>query len=181
VGLRLSAVAADALRDPATFTELGEFLRANGLYVFTINGFPYGPFHGTRVKEDVYLPDWQDEERLRYTNVLARMATLMIRHAAHLVRLREKTGHTIALALEAEPCCFLETLDETIGFFESHLFAAQAVKQLTAETGLQGDTAEEALRHHLGVCLDLCHAAVEFEDPHAIAARTDNAGIRIQT
>jgi sugar phosphate isomerase/epimerase len=212
VGLRLSAVAADALRDPATFTELGEFLRANGLYVFTINGFPYGPFHGTRVKEDVYLPDWQDEERLRYTNVLAdlladllpdtldgsvstvpgafkarvqsedtvaRMATLMIRHAAHLVRLREKTGHTIALALEAEPCCFLETLDETIGFFESHLFAAQAVKQLTAETGLQGDTAEEALRHHLGVCLDLCHAAVEFEDPHAIAARTDNAGIRI--
>jgi hypothetical protein len=53
------------------------------------------------------------------------------------------------------------------------------VKQLTAETGLQGDTAEEALRRHLGVCLDLCHAAVEFEDPHAITARTDNAGIRI--
>ena len=25
-------------------------------YVFTINGFPYGDFHGTRVKEDVYRP-----------------------------------------------------------------------------------------------------------------------------
>jgi hypothetical protein len=53
--------------------------------------------------------------RVQSEDTVARMATLMIRHAAHLVRLREKTGHTIALALEAEPCCFLETLDETIG------------------------------------------------------------------
>ena len=43
----------------------------NELYVFTINGFPYGTFHGTRVKEEVYLPDWRDEERLRYTDELA--------------------------------------------------------------------------------------------------------------
>ena len=197
---------------PISFAELREFLRVNGLYVFTINGFPYGPFHGTRVKEDVYLPDWQDEERLRYTNLLAdllaallpagvdgsvstvpgafrarvqgrdtvaRMASLMIRHAAHLVRLREETGHTIALALEPEPCCFLETIDETVGFFESWLFSAQAGQQLAAETGLQGDAAEEALRRHLGVCLDLCHAAVEFEDRRAIASRLHDAGIRI--
>ncbi len=212
VGLRLAAVAADALREPATLAELREFLRAHGLYVFTINGFPYGPFHGTRVKEGVYLPDWQDEERLRYTDLLADvlaellpdtvdgsvstvpgafkprvesaeavscMATLMIRHAAHLVRLREETGHTIALALEPEPCCFLETIDETVDFFESHLFAARAIQQLAAETGLHRDAAEEALRRHLGVCLDLCHAAVEFEDPQAIVSRLDNAGIRI--
>jgi sugar phosphate isomerase/epimerase len=212
VGLRLSAVAADALQNPMTFAELREFLRAHDLYVFTINGFPYGPFHGTHVKEDVYLPDWQDEERLRYTNLLAdllvellpgsvdgsvstvpgafkarvqsddtvaRIATLMIRHVAHLVRLREKTGRTIALALEPEPCCLLETIDETVDFFQSHLFAANAIQQLAAETGLQDDAAEKALRRHLGVCLDLCHAAVEFEDPRAIAARLDYAGIRI--
>jgi len=29
------------------------FLEANNLYVFTINGFPYGPFHGTAVKTAV--------------------------------------------------------------------------------------------------------------------------------
>jgi hypothetical protein len=31
--------------------ELREFLARNDLYVFTINGFPYGKFHGARVKE----------------------------------------------------------------------------------------------------------------------------------
>ena len=39
-------------------------------YVFTINGFPYGAFHGTRVKEQVYRPDWTDSDRLSYTVVL---------------------------------------------------------------------------------------------------------------
>ena len=53
-------------------------LRANGLYVFTINGFPYGTFHGKRVKEDVYLPDWLDDERLRYTNVLAGLLAALL-------------------------------------------------------------------------------------------------------
>ena len=71
VGLRLSAASADALRDPETFTALRELLAANGLYVFTINGFPYGPFHGVRVKEEVYQPDWRDEARLAYTDKLA--------------------------------------------------------------------------------------------------------------
>ena len=37
------------------------FLAAHGLYVFTINGFPYGAFHGVRVKEQVYAPDWRDD------------------------------------------------------------------------------------------------------------------------
>ena len=39
-------------------------------YVFTINGFPFGQFHGTRVKEQVYRPDWTDPQRLDYTNRL---------------------------------------------------------------------------------------------------------------
>ena len=214
VGLRLSGIAANALRDPAVFEELRDFLDANRLYVFTINGFPYGAFHRTRVKEEVYLPDWQDEERLRYTNLLAdllaellpqwhslegsvstvpgafkpraqapetvtRIASLMVRHAAHLVRLKERTGRTIALAIEPEPCCLLETIEETVDFFESHLFSRAAVQQLADETGQQGDAAEDALRHHLGVCLDLCHAAVEFEEPDVIVSRLSSAGIRI--
>jgi sugar phosphate isomerase/epimerase len=71
VGLRLSAQAALALSEPRNLAAFREFLDGHGLYVFTINGFPYGVFHGTRVKEDVYLPDWMDEARLAYTDRLA--------------------------------------------------------------------------------------------------------------
>lgn len=71
IGLRLSAMAADDLSEPAVLEECLAFLRDGGYYVLTINGFPYGAFHGARVKECVYAPDWRDERRLTYTNRLA--------------------------------------------------------------------------------------------------------------
>ena len=137
VGLRLSAVAAAALAEPTAMDELKALLAASDCYVFTINGFPYGPFHGRRVKEAVYQPDWRHEERVAYSDRLADLlvellpddpeldgsvstvpgtfkplakapgaiddiARNLIRHAAHLVGIRERTGRTIALALEPE-------------------------------------------------------------------------------
>ena len=71
LGLRLSAQAAKDLANTEAQSELQQILAEQRCYIFTINGFPYGPFHGTRVKEEVYLPDWKDAERLRYTNQLA--------------------------------------------------------------------------------------------------------------
>jgi sugar phosphate isomerase/epimerase len=214
VGLRLAAVAADALRAPAAMDDLKALLAAGDCYVFTINGFPYGPFHGRRVKEAVYQPDWRREERVAYSNLLADllvellpadgalegsistvpgsfkplaeapgatedMARNLIRHAAHLVQIERGTGRTIALALEPEPCCYLETVDETVRFFEEHLFGAAAVHQLSGLTGLARADAEAALRRHLGVCYDVCHAAVEFEDPAGSLQALNDAGIAI--
>jgi sugar phosphate isomerase/epimerase len=214
VGLRLSAIAAEALSQPAAIAELKDFLATGGLYVFTINGFPYGPFHGVRVKEQVYQPDWQYQERLAYTDLLAdlllellpedpalegsistvpgtfkplagapgvveEIAANLIRHAAHLVELRAQSGRTIALALEPEPYCLLETIDETIAFFEQHLFGKAAVRGLRELTGLSAADAEAALRRHLGVCYDVCHAAVEFEDAAASLEALRRAGIAV--
>ena len=51
--------AASALAQPEAMREFKDFLARERLYVFTLNGFPYGTFHGKRVKEDVYLPDWR--------------------------------------------------------------------------------------------------------------------------
>ena len=70
IGLRLSAQAAHDLTDPATLKVFQHWLDQNGCYVFTINGFPYGQFHGRRVKEQVYVPDWTTRERLDYTCTL---------------------------------------------------------------------------------------------------------------
>jgi hypothetical protein len=70
IGLRLSNQAARELADPATLRAFQRWLDQHGCYVFTINGFPYGRFHGGRVKEQVFAPDWSTRERLDYTNLL---------------------------------------------------------------------------------------------------------------
>jgi sugar phosphate isomerase/epimerase len=212
VGLRLSGRAADELAAPAALDELRAFLAAEGLYVFTINGFPHGTFHGTAVKEQVYLPDWLDERRLAYTDRLATllatllpadvegsvstvpgafkprvrsaedaaaMADRMLRHAATLHALRERTGRTVTLALEPEPCCHLETIAETVAFFETHLFSAGALARLGALTGLSPAASATLVHRHLTVCLDACHMAVEFEEVGETLDALAGAGIRV--
>ena len=67
IGLRLSGEAAAQARQPAALAAFRDQLARLGAYVFTINAFPYGPFHGVLVKEDVYLPDWRSAERVSFT------------------------------------------------------------------------------------------------------------------
>ncbi len=78
VGLRLSARAAAELRQPHELAAFAAFLKDSGLYVFTINGFPYGAFHEARVKENVYLPDWRDPARARYSACLAEVLAALL-------------------------------------------------------------------------------------------------------
>ena len=212
VGLRLSAAAADRLADPGVLETFRDYLRATGLYVFTINGFPYGAFSGGAIKERVYRPDWLEDERLTYSDQLAdilaalvppgaegsvstvpgcfgergplrdaapRVAERLRAHAEHLWRLRERTGNVVTLALEPEPHCILETSADAVTFFEEHLLARASVAAFAATTGLAPARAEETLRRHLGVCLDACHAAVEFETPDEAVDRFVAAGVRI--
>ena len=214
VGLRVSAVASETLSQAQELDKFQDFLAREGLYVFTINGFPYGPFHGTRVKEDVYQPDWRFPERLAYSNRLAdllaallpgdaeiegsvstvpatfrpignepgaigRIADNLLQHAAHLAALSDKTGRVITLALEPEPMCYLETIEEAARFFEDHLFSSAAVRRFADLTRLDAVGAETALRRHLGICYDVCHAAVEFESAPESLARLARAGIGI--
>ena len=48
IGLRLGAEAAAKLREPEELLAFQKWLEVKNCYVFTINGFPYGEFHGTR-------------------------------------------------------------------------------------------------------------------------------------
>lgn len=211
IGLRLSNAAVTQLLDGDALPRFREELEARNLYVFTINGFPYGPFHGTSVKAQVYRPDWREPEREHYTRRLAdamegllptglagsistvpgcfsarvaegsdeAIAEALRRQAADLwIRARDR-GVEIALALEPEPCCALETIAETIAFFRDHLLTPESVRRFGALTQLGAAEAESTLRRHIGVCLDTCHAAVEFEDPRACVADLLAEGIRI--
>ncbi len=195
LGLRLSHQAAMKLARPEVLAEAREFFARESLSALTINGFPYGNFHATRVKESVYAPDWRTDERRDYTMLLADLlielgegegsistvpvsfkpwmrgaedveaaARRLIEVASNLDRLRERTGRELHLGLEPEPGCYLETIGETVRFFEEVLFA-------TAD--------EEIVRRHIGVCLDTCHVAVEFEEPAEAVRRLRAAGIRL--
>lgn len=197
VGLRLSGRAARELARPGESAALRERLERSGMYVFTINGFPYGDFHGRAVKEGVYLPDWLDDRRLMYANDLAEVlavllpeggrgtvstvpgafnarakgedaktaiACRMLSHATHLARVRERTGRTVTLAVEPEPGCLLETVDDLVRFFERYLFPRAGVE----------------LRQFFGICVDACHLAVGFEPPEGSLRLLAEAGIPIE-
>jgi sugar phosphate isomerase/epimerase len=201
-GLWLARPVADELA--ATHDALPRFadgLRRRGLTCHTLNAFPYGDFHSERVKENVYLPDWSQPARRDYTlrcaGLLAGLlpddvtegsiSTLplgfkgfphhpgfvdacvdnLLTVARSLSDLRNRTGKTVRLAIEPEPLCVLETTDETVSFF-ARLFDKAS-----------GAGVGDAARAHLGMCYDVCHQAVEFEDAAACVAAIDRAGIRI--
>lgn len=210
VGLRFSADVMAALQDPSARAEAKALIAEHDYRCVTMNGFPYGPFHGTTVKAEVYQPDWRTDERVRYTCALAdfmaeiapegeavslstvpgtfkplgagaeaEMADRLLQAAAHCARLRDRTGVTVALAIEPEPFCFLETIEESVAFFNQHLFSAGAVARFAEMTGLATGAAADALRAHLGLCYDVCHAAVEYEEPAGSIAALQRADVRI--
>tara|TARA_R110000765_G_scaffold125789_4_gene223477 strand:- start:4828 stop:6015 length:1188 start_codon:yes stop_codon:yes gene_type:complete len=210
VGLRFSGQALAELEDTAKRRELKALLEEHDYLGITVNGFPFGQFHGTTVKEDVYQPDWRSVQRVEYTNALAdlmaelapqneivslstvpgtfkplglgaeaQMAENFLLCVAHLVALRAHTGVQIALAVEPEPFCFLGTIAESVSYFTQYLFSTNAAQRLAELTGLSEAEAATALPCHLGLCYDVCHAAVEYEDPAASLKALREAGIPI--
>lgn len=200
IGLRLGARAAAELAQPDSLRDFQRWLERHDCYVFTINGFPHGSFHGTRVKEQVYAPDWSSPERLAYTLRLfellvqlapagqpcsvstvpgsfkafvaeepARREAIFAQLTAAgraLAALARKTGRDLHLGLEPEPCCLIETSEETVRFFDDWRASDPAVDR-------------EDLRRHIGVNYDCCHLAVEFESAKGALDRIAAAGIRL--
>jgi len=174
VGLWLSAMAvADLRADHRSIARLRDALAAQGLEVVTLNGFPYRGFHDPVVKYAVYRPDWTEGTRLDHTLDLARIlgelmpddavegtiSTLPIawrmpwdgdraaRARVALERLAEGLAaldRTVRVGLEPEPGCAVETTEQAASFL----------------AGLPTES--------LGICLDACHHAVQFEDAAAL-------------
>ncbi|WP_030418835.1 metabolite traffic protein EboE [Streptomyces sp. SCSIO 75703] len=187
IGLWLAHDAAHALvTDPSALRRLRTELDRRGLEVVTLNGFPYQGFGAEEVKYRVYRPDWADPERLDHTTSLARVLagllpddvtdgtistlplawrtayddtraeksrTALLTLAERLDALAELTGRSIRVGLEPEPGCVVETTGD-------------AIAPLTA------------IGHdRIGICVDTCHLATSFEDPHTAVDALTAAGI----
>jgi len=209
LGLRLSSAAAEELSAPAALEAFADLLTRNDLYVTGINGFPYGTFHDAAVKTAVYRPDWTTPERLSYTGRLATLlaallpkgqtgnistvplgykaagpanTSLPVRQIAVMAEflhtLHREEGREIVLALEPEPDCLLEDTNDVIAWFEDALLT-EGKRWLCANKRRTPEEAETLLRTYVGLCLDTCHFAVEFEDPLTALIRFESACIRV--
>lgn len=78
IGLRLANDASIDLSNPEKLMEFQRWLSENDCYVFTMNGFPYGGFHNTVVKDQVHAPDWTTNERREYTIRMFRLLAKLI-------------------------------------------------------------------------------------------------------
>ncbi|MEM0895731.1 MAG: metabolite traffic protein EboE [Verrucomicrobiota bacterium] len=203
VGLRLGAAAAHSLTKEKRIDELRRWLTRNNCYVFTINGFPYGQFHGTRVKERVYVPDWAEESRLDYTLRLFDIVALLANDAG----LKEASvstlpgsfkefvtesshedqifGNLLKCAVSLEQRAQDSGLDlhlglepEPLGLFETSSETVRFFSRLLDHGKKNGVDAETILRR-LGVNYDTCHLACEFESAAHAFGRLLEAGIRI--
>jgi hypothetical protein len=117
--------------------------------------------------------------RVTGEEVVASYTDHVLRVVAHLVALESRTGCTVQLALEPEPFCFLETTDETIAYFNRHLYSGAAAEKLASLAHMPVSEAHGALRRHLGVVYDICHQAVEYENISESLQKLTDAGIPI--
>ncbi|MEY3395800.1 MAG: metabolite traffic protein EboE [Verrucomicrobiota bacterium] len=195
IGLRLSARAATELLEGDQLQRFQDWLDTNHCMVFTVNGFPYGAFHGQRVKEKVFQPDWTTAARVAYTRnlfeIIARIApkssggsisTLpgshktfhadesmirknLIEMAYFIEDLSQKHQIDLHLGLEPEPLGHFENTSETVGFFQR----------------LHRDAANPTIiRQRIGLNYDCCHFAIEFDGAGAsLHALANDAGIRL--
>ncbi len=165
-----------------------------GLAAVTCNAFPLYDFHQSVVKHTVYEPDWTSTYRAAHTSARvaildqlnpdqhgcsvstlpigwresrnadaerSEIAAFHLREAVRfLAKFSEDFGVDSTIDLEPEPGCILDTADDVIAFFDEHL-------------------PDEIHRKHIGVCHDICHAAVMFEDQREVLRRYAEAGIRV--
>lgn len=197
IGLRLGAQAARELADRATLNGFRAWLDREGCYVFTINGFPFGPFHGTRVKEQVYAPDWTTRERLEYTNLLFDLLAELVPPGT------EGSVSTVPVSFKGFDLTDDALRESRVNLWQcvEHIERASRRRGGRLHLGLEPEplctleTSEETARYfeqlradrprderlgeYLGVNYDCCHLGVEFEEPAAALAHLCAAGVKL--
>jgi len=194
LGLRLGDLAAKELAVPATLAAFRAWLDQENCVVAGINGFPFGPFHGQAVKDNVFAPDWCEAPRLEYTNRLfdllaafgppdkvGTVSTLpgsfkgFDRNADELKVMRRNllacAEHLARLRDRTGMHLRLALEPEPIGHAENTPEALRLFEQLRAEEPARG-----LVDAHLGIAYDTCHFALQYEEAHEAIARLNAGG-----
>jgi hypothetical protein len=197
IGLRLSDQASRELSQASELSGFQRWLDRNHCYIFTINGFPFGRFHGQPVKEQVYRPDWTSPERVAYTNRLFDLLAQLlppgmegsistvpgtfkefVQGPGQLAAIRANVfkcvEHAADLCRRTRRKLHLALEPEPLCLLETTDEVAQFFDALRAE-----HLNDDRIGQFLGVNYDACHLAVEFEESAAALARLQSHGIQI--
>ncbi len=197
IGLRLGNQTSIELSDPTTLADFRRWLEKENCYVFTINGFPHGRFHGGRVKEHVYEPDWTTDERVTYTNRLFDLLGELVpagtegsvstvpcsfkefihspeQVAAMRRNLWRSVQHIAEVSARSGKTLHLGLEPEPLCYLETSAEAVEFIQSVRAE-----NNDDPRLREHLGVNYDTCHLAIEYEQPSAVLQRFRENDIKI--
>ena len=191
IGLRVSGRAVYEI-DATEAVRFRDWLKGKGLYVATVNGFPYGAFHHKPVKAAVYRPDWRSRKRLEYTLRLADFLAVWLPCGL------QGSISTVPLGFAGE---FASGDDAAaMGLMKE---ALEGLARLLEETGRRIrlsvepepgcllETTEdlvrffarmdlsERLRPHLAMCYDCCHQALQFEEPEQSLKLLSRNGVPI--
>jgi hypothetical protein len=197
IGLRLSDVASRQLSEPRALDHFQDWLQQHNCYVFTINGFPFGRFHGARVKEQVYRPDWTHPDRLAYTNRLFDLLAQLLpegvegsvstlpgsfKEFIHSPEQRAEIRENFWRCLDHIDACsarngrnlHLDVEPEPLGWFETSDETVRFFQDMEKHR-----PRDQRLRTFLGVNYDACHLAVEYEEPADVVGALRKESIRI--
>ncbi|HXH20324.1 MAG TPA: metabolite traffic protein EboE [Chitinophagales bacterium] len=201
VGLYLSDRASREILAESNLREFKAWLDKEGFYVFTMNGFPYGNFHGEVVKENVYQPDWTMPKRVEYTqrlfSILAEIlpadvdggiSTCPVSYGQHFSDSQKKKEENIAIACRnfQEIASFLHRLEAMSGK-QLHLdiepepdcLIENSEDVLEFFSRLTDSGNETIIRRHIRLCYDTCHFSVEYEAPETVFTKLAAHDIRI--
>jgi sugar phosphate isomerase/epimerase len=203
LGLWLNRAVVDAMMAaPTEVQRLRAALDDAGLYVFTLNAFPYGDFQAEVVKHAVYRPDWSDHERVGYTMALANLLSRLMPDDLHDASISTlPVGHgrewddgriSLAALYLMRLARYLRRLAEDTGkrirlclepepgcLLETTADAVAFFHGPLLEAAERDGESSAVIAGFLGVCFDCCHQAVAFEDPVASLTALANAGVRV--
>ena len=191
LGLRIANQASiDLIDNPNKLTELKAWLAQEDLYIFTLNGFPYGGFHNTIVKDQVHAPDWTTQDRVNYTRRLIDLLVQLLPSDQHEGGIStsplsykywwDQQGAAIGQAtmelLKLVPYLaqteqktgkwiHIDIEPEPDGLLENHREFVDWYTDTLIPFAITAGIPEDWVRRHIHICFDVCHYGVSFDKP----------------
>lgn len=191
LGLRIANQASiDLIDDPNKLTELKAWLAKENLYIFTLNGFPYGGFHNTIVKDQVHAPDWTTQDRVNYTRRLIDLLVQLLPSDQHeggistsplsykywwdhrgaaigqaTMELLKLVPYLAQTEQKTGKWIHIDIEPEPDGLLENHREFVDWYTDTLIPFAITAGIPEDWVRRHIHICFDVCHYGVSFDKP----------------